>query len=57
MFLLLVAIALLFAALRHLRRALMPIAELLRMVLSAGLVFVLIMGAVLLMVASVVMRH
>jgi hypothetical protein len=55
-FLLVIALVLLLVALRHLRRALMPVADLMRMVLSAGLVFVLIMSAVLLLVASVVVR-
>jgi hypothetical protein len=56
LFLLLVAVVLLFLALGRLRRALMPVAELIRMVLSAGLVVVLILAAVALVVASVVVH-
>lgn len=55
--LLVVAVVLLFVALRQLRRALLPIAELMRMVLSAGFVAVLIIGAVVLLVASALMRR
>jgi hypothetical protein len=49
---LVVAVVLLFIALRQLRRALVPIAELMRMVLSATLVGVLIFGAAALVVGS-----
>jgi hypothetical protein len=55
--LLVVAVVLLFIALRQLRRALLPIAELMRMVLSASLVAVLILGAVVLLVTSAFMRR
>jgi hypothetical protein len=49
---LVVAVVLLFVALRQLRRALTPIAELMRVVLSAGLVAVLVIGAALLVAGS-----
>jgi len=54
---LVVAVVLLFIALRQLRRALMPIAELMRVVLSTSLVAVLIVGAALLVAGSVFVRQ
>jgi hypothetical protein len=53
---LIVALALLGAALNHLRRAFMPIAELVRMIAAAGLVALLIVAAAVLVVVSLFMR-
>jgi hypothetical protein len=55
-FALAVAAVLLLLALRHLRRALLPIAELFRMVAAASLVVLLVMGAFVLIVMSVALR-
>jgi hypothetical protein len=55
-FALAVAAVLLLLALRHLRRALLPIAELFRMVAAASLVVLLVLGAFVLIVMSVALR-
>lgn len=55
--LLVVAVVSLVLALRQLRRALIPIADLMRMVLSASLVAVLIVAAVVLVIGSTLVRR
>jgi hypothetical protein len=53
---LIVAAVFLVLALRHLRRALLPVAELLRMVTAASLVVLLVLAAFVLIVMSAVLR-
>jgi hypothetical protein len=56
LFALIVAAVFLVMALRHLRRALLPIAELFRMVTAASLVVMLVLAAFVLIVMSAVLR-